>query len=98
MTNHCSKYYRPLIFLVHCSISDRVAISRIDMKEIYRYINISHHWYEISALFKYTVSDKHNFLVAIIRHHLIRLHNITSFAIFPALDSNILFQVIDCVL
>ena len=68
------------------------------MKEIYRYINISDHWYEISALFKYIASDKHNFLAAIIWHHLIRLHNITSFAIFPALDSNILFQVIDCFL
>ena len=54
---------------------------------------MSNHWYKISPFFAYTVGDRRNFLVAIIRHHLIWLLKITTFAIFPALDFHIFYQV-----
>ena len=77
------------MLLIYYSVSSRVAISRMKWKRNI-WIDISNHWYEISPFFTYAVVDKRNFLAAIIWHHFIRLHKMTTFTIFPALDFDIL--------
>ena len=66
MKNDCSTYYRPWIVLVHCRISDRVVISRIDMKEIDRYKKIFFNLYLSSKSLVQFVKNIFNFEIFVI--------------------------------